>query len=385
MITDTQIKELIDRYIRGEATAEEAAIVEHWFNSFASEAEGYPIQPDYEAAGPEIWSRLNITLKIHRVYPFVKYAAALVAVIGITWGAITYTSQKQLQIPTITAQEIKPGGNKAILHLANGAEISLNTQNGSVVTNPAQGVLISNNATAGIVTFKNNNKPEGNNQYQTTGGGSNNTITTPRGGQYQLILPDGTSVYLNASSTITFPSRFAGNTRQVSIIGEVYFQVAKDPKHPFIVTSDNQQLIVLGTQFNISAYPGETVKTTLAEGRVKLTKLSSGLTQPLKPDQQALLLSKSSSYGFEIRQVIASDEIGWIDGMFIFTKTPIKEAMKQISRWYDVEVDYNSLPDKALEASLSRKLTLAEVLEAIEYSGKFKFKLINERRLVYIK
>lgn len=380
-MNEKQLETLLERYHNGEATPEESIAVESWFNSFAAGRPSRGMLADEINLRNRIWGKLGITHKPRQFYPFIKYAAAAMIVLaGLTWLYINDQRPTEPKPLVQTVKDIQPGGNKAILTLANGKEISLNTQSGSVAAIPALGMLVSNNASSGIVTFKTNNSKSGGTNYAIGVTESPSTITTPRGGQYQLVLSDGTRVFLNAASTLTFPTRFAGNKRIVSLIGEAYFEVAKDNKYPFQVNTKDQQLTVLGTHFNVAAYPGETVKTTLAEGRVLLLQPSTGISQPLKPDQQAVLLSKK---GFAIQKVDPSQEIAWIDGMFIFNSIPLKDAMRQISRWYDLEVDYDSLPDKKVSATLFRTLTLSEVLKAIEVHGKFK--LTEGRRLVFNK
>jgi len=378
---EKQIEALLDKYHNGDTTPEESIIVESWFNSFAAGRPSKGMIADDHVLRDKIWGKMGITHKPTQFFPFVKYAAAaMIIMAGFSWLYLSHQRSEEPQ-PLVkqTVKDIQPGGNKAILTLANGKEISLNAQNGSVAAIPAQGMQISNNATSGIVTFKYNNSKTEETNHAKHLTESLSIITIPRGGQYQLVLSDGTRVFLNAASKLTFPSRFTGSKRIVSLVGEAYFEVAKDAKHPFQVNVKDQQLTVLGTHFNVAAYPGETVKTTLAEGSVLLLQPSTGISQPLKPDQQAVLLSNK---GFAIQTVDPSLEIAWIDGMFIFNGTPLKDAMRQISRWYDLEVNYDSLPDKKVSATLFRTLTLNEVLKAIEIHGKFE--LIG-RRLVFMK
>ncbi|WP_149699218.1 FecR family protein [Chitinophaga sp. CF418] len=377
-MTDNEIILMLERYSKGESSPEEAAAVEAWFNQYTAKATAEADLTDIVAARNRIWQSIGVRHKpVVKLFAVVRYAAAALIVIGgITWFYINHNNNSIHK--TLTAQEILPGGNKATLTLANGKKVSLNAQNDTIAIDPALGVLISNDTASGIVTFKyQNRKTEGANRETN----SSNTINTPTGGQYKLQLPDGTNVILNALTQITFPSRFVGSTREITLIGEAYFEVAHDPRHPFRVNTADQQVAVLGTHFNVSAYPQQPTKTTLTQGRIKLTQPSTGESQPLNPGQQAELISR----GFNVKEVIASDEIAWIDGMFIFSNTPIKEAMQQIARWYDIEVNYQSLPNVQLQAVLSRKLTLAQVLDAIQFSNDYEYKINNERRLEYVR
>ncbi|SDF60321.1 FecR family protein [Chitinophaga filiformis] len=377
-MTDNEFTLLLERYSKGECSPEEAAVVEAWFNQYMANATGKSELTDLQGTRSRIWKGIGVKHKpAVKLLAVVRYAAAALIVIGgITWFYINHNNKTNFK--PLTAQEILPGGNKATLTLANGKKISLNAQNDTIAIDPALGVLISNDTATGVVTYKYQNRKTERGNGETN---SFNTINTPTGGQYKLQLPDGTIVILNALTQIKFPSRFAGSTREVTLIGEAYFEVAHNPNHPFRVNTADQQVAVLGTHFNVSAYPHQPTKTTLTQGRVKLTQPSTGASQPLNPGQQAELISR----GFNVKDVIASDEIAWIDGMFIFTKTPIKEAMQQIARWYNIEVNYQTLPNVELQAVLSRKLTLAQVLDAIQFSDDYEYKINNERRLEYVR
>jgi len=380
-----QAIQLLERFKDGEATPEETAIVQSWINSYVAPKPMASALTDaeFQTVQDEVWMNMGIVhqpRKTFTLYRYVAAAAAIVMIIGFTWQYFQHQHKTDSNPITQVTKDFRPGGNNAILTLANGTVTSLNTQSGAVATNLPAGVLVTNNATSGVVTFKFKPGKLGGANPSVPEDKRLNTITTPRGGQYQLVLPDGTRVFLNAESEIKFPSYFAGEKRLVYITGEAYFQVTKDPNHPFQVNTEDQQLTVLGTHFNVAAYPGEPVKTTLTEGSVLLLQPSTGIRQPLKPDQQAMLLSKN---GFDVKTVNPSLELAWIDGMFIFSGTPLKDAMRQISRWYNVEVDYASLPDQQVDGNLYRTLTLNQLLKAIELYGKFELK--EGRRLVYIK
>jgi ferric-dicitrate binding protein FerR (iron transport regulator) len=336
----------------------------------ASSPEG---TPDYDQLEKEIWAAIAPAPVKRRIPVYFRYAAAAITIIAVITSIFYYnSSQDRSDTYTKTiAKEIMPGGNSATLTLANGQKISLNSLNGNVAANP--GVLISNNSGNGVIT------------YQIAGKATQqvdavNTISTPRGGKYQMILSDGTRVVLNSSSTLQFLVSFSAADRKVNLItGEAYFEVAKDPKRPFLVTTKGQTIKVLGTHFNVTAYPDETIKTTLAEGSVELTSSSSLVKQLLKPDQQALLLS--SNQGFKIVKVNAADEMAWKDGLFMFNQTPLASALRQICRWYNVDADYSHLPDAALEGEFSKSLTLSEMLRTIEYTSGVKIILTEEGRL----
>ena len=181
-----------------------------------------------------------------------------------------------------------------------------------------------------------------------------NTMTTPRGGQYKLQLPDGTIVWLNASSSITYPTAFPGNTRVVSITGEAYFEVAKNPRKPFTVKTYKDEITVKGTSFNVNSYTDEPgIKTSLLEGLVQIN---------------GMLLKPGNAYmEGKIAPTNLDRDLAWKNGVFNFNQVALKEAMKQIARWYDVELQYEgSVGDLLLGGEIGRNLTLQQVLSGLE-------------------
>jgi ferric-dicitrate binding protein FerR (iron transport regulator) len=372
MMDEQDALQLLIKYRANQCTAQEIAAVESYFIEKLKSAPVPEGIVDDELLEKEIWAAIAPKPVKRRIPIYVRYAAAAIIIITVITSTFYYRSSqnKANTYTTTTATEIMPGGNSATLTLANGQKISLNALNGNVTTNP--GVLITNNSGNGVVTYKALRNEKQADEV--------NTITTPRGGQYQMILSDGTKVVLNSSSTLQFFVSFSTAERKVTLItGEAYFEVAKDPKRPFLVTTKGQTITVLGTHFNVTAYPDETIKTTLAEGSVALTSSSSLQKQLLKPDQQALLLSNNQ--GFKVIKVNAADEMAWKDGLFMFNQTPLVSVLHQISRWYNVDADYSSLPDAALEGEFSKSLTLSEMLRTIEYTSGIKIILTDERKL----
>ncbi|MNQ92505.1 fec operon regulator FecR [compost metagenome] len=208
-----------------------------------------------------------------------------------------------------------------------------------------------------------------------------NTMTTPSGGQFQITLPDGTMVWLNAASSIKYPAVFSSNERRVELTGEAYFEVAHNPSKPFIVSSAGQDVSVLGTHFNINAYDNEElIKTTLLEGSVKVTKAGAG-SRLLKPGQQASLKGGI----FKVNQVDVNKAIAWKQGYFMFDNEDIKIAMRQISRWYNVEVVYQGdLSDLDFTGTMPRTYSLKQLLRVLELTGNFKFKIEGRRITVML-
>lgn len=265
---------------------------------------------------------------------------------------------------------IRPGSNKAVLVLANGKRISLTDAKNGQLTQ-LSGITITKTKDGTVVYH-----------VSETAGTSAlaefNTIETPRGGQYTINLPDGTSATLNASSSLKFPSSFSkASQRVVELKGEGYFEVAKDRKKPFIVKTFEQEVEVLGTHFNVNAYPEERgVKTTLLEGSVRVNK-----TTLLKPGQQSLLYNQH----MQVATVDTDAETAWKNGRLTFTGRDFKSIMLSIARWYDVEIIYNYNPgDLRLSGGISRFGNINDVLDLLKETGEVKFK-IEGRRITVIK
>lgn len=207
------------------------------------------------------------------------------------------------------------------------------------------------------------------------------TLATPRGGEYQLKLADGTRVWLNASSSIRYPINFTADRREVYVEGEVYFDVEKDINRPFIVHAEDTKITVLGTEFNVSAYPEEShVRTTLVEGRVEMKK--GGVIRQLRPGQQARTM-KGESEHIAIQSVDIEEMVAWKNGYFYFHNESIKSAMEKIARWYDVEVTCTGgMAQKGLDGTISRMENLDQLLQALELTGTAKFKREGRRIIV---
>ncbi|WP_069660439.1 FecR family protein [Arcticibacter eurypsychrophilus] len=198
-----------------------------------------------------------------------------------------------------------------------------------------------------------------------------NTISTPKGGQYEVLLPDGTKVWLNAASSLLFPAAFAGKTREVELIGEAYFEVAKSAKMPFVVKSRLAKVEVLGTHFNISAYgEGSAMKTTLLEGAVKISDTNTSTV--LKPGEQAIV-NKNSDMKV-VRMVDVESAVAWKNGLFQFNEADIKEVMQQAMHWYDLNVSYEGpIAGRHITGKISRNVQASEFLNMLKYTGvKFK-------------
>lgn len=301
---------------------------------------------------------------------------AAAAVIGLLiFGGYFLFNQNSPKEPLIskTTKEVRkndvlPGGNKAVLTLADGSTIVLNDeQNGELAEQGHTKVLKLN----GRITYQPSDSGSGKLLY--------NTISTPRGGQYQVVLADGSAVWLNAESSLRFPTDFVGKERRVEIRGEAYFEVAKNKAMPFVVSVNGSEVQVLGTHFNVQAYDDEaSIKTTLLEGAVKFVAGNNRVT--LKPGQQSQL---NKNGDVAVLSGVDTDKIvAWKNGYFLFDGEGLATITKQLARWYDVEVTgANKIEDK-FYAEIPRSTKLSVVLHALELTGKVHFAIEGKKVIV---
>ena len=305
------------------------------------------------------------------------WPAAAAIILFIVSGAVYFLLQpKQLPQQIVQSGAAKPfnkviaaGGYKAVLTLADGSDIILDsTHQGTLAKQGNVKIMRLNTATVAYKAADENNQPV-----------SYNTLSTPNGGQYQLILPDGSKVWLNASSSIHFPTVFKGKERNVSVTGEVYFEVAKNAAKPFKITVKDMEVQVLGTHFDIMAYDDESaMRTTLLEGSVKVTK--GYLHKMLVPGKQSIIneLPEIKVADADLEEVMA-----WKNGLFQFNGLDIKTVMRQISRWYDVDVVYEgNIPSGHFTGVVNRSNDISQVLKIMQ-AGGVRFK-IDGRKLVVL-
>lgn len=360
---DRDSNDLLKKYEAGECTPEEAAQVESWYTHALKTNEKFPVDPAIRAGiKKRTWNSLREKRSFN--YSYIAAAASVILLLSIG-GGLLYTRQFSPSEPVKVA-DIQPGGDKAILTLGDGTKIALDSVKSGQFANLA-GVTISKSGTGQLI-YKVNT------QNSNT---SINTITTPNGGQYQIILPDGSKVYLNAASSLTYPTQFAGNERKVTLAGEGYFEVTKDASRPFKVASLSQIVTVIGTHFNVSCYTNEQVRTTLAEGKVQVLQSSTGQSQPLIPGQQSTLTPQ----GIDIKPVNVDNALAWKDGLFIFNQTQLSDALRQICRWYDVDAEFSALPDKKIYGEFSRNVPLSEVLHMLSIASGIEIQR-NGRKLI---
>ena len=294
-----------------------------------------------------------------------RYAAAFL-LIAATAGYFFYNPPKHHDSPIARVKDISPGGNKAVLTLADGSSIVLDSaKNGMIARQGGAKIL---KLAAGKLSYEGIRGASG----------SFNTITTPRGGQYQVTLSDGTRVWLNAASSLRYPASFGGKLRKVQVSGEAYFEVARDKEHPFLVDLNGKcEVEVLGTHFNVNNYANEeSVRTTLVEGSVKITRGNEA--KMLKPGQQAVVKESIAIN----RSVDLAGVIAWKNGFLNLQNKSLDEVMKQLERWYDIDVRYEGkVPEIRFTGDMDRGVNLSEVLKFLSESG---VKLRLEGRTVVV-
>ena len=299
-------------------------------------------------------------------------AAAVLLVTGSVGYKMYHKPSQSLAAKTATVikNDIAPGANRAILTLSNGSQ---------VVLTGARNGLLGQQGNTKIIQLAN-----GKLTYEAGNDGqaqpiAYNTITTPRGGQYQVTLPDGTKVWLNAASSLRFPAAFTGSDRTVQVTGEAYFEVAQDKAKPFIVQAGETETRVLGTSFNVMAYGDEkAVRTTLLDGAVRMDK--GDLNTLLKPGEQGSFDTQAGT--MSTKKVNVRATIAWKDGYYYFDRTKTEDVMRQISRWYDVDIVYQGgIPQDEIVGKIPRTAYVSEVLHVMELIG-LRFKIEGRKIIV---
>lgn len=382
-MTEQEASELLKKYKDGLCTPEELAFMDSWYKDLENTLPDLPYT-DSLAAARHVWQTAidKSTPQRRSRTLYWPVAAAIVAAIATSVFYFNYRKPAIPQVPVDLysynkAHDIGAGTNKAILTLANGQKVILDSARLGEVALQG-GVSISQNKAGQLVYKVSPSLPSASLPEGEKNGIAFNTITTPNGGTYEVFLPEGSHVYLNAASSLKFPTAFIGAERKVILSGEAYFEVTKNQNQPFIVSSSNQNVKVLGTHFNVTSYAGDAVKTTLAEGKVELSSPAFSKKSILKPGEQAT----ASKAGFDIIKVNAEDVSAWKDGVFVFRATPLPAVLKQLSRWYDVEVaDDLQIPNINFDGEISRDQPLSELLFVIQETSHVKLK-IEGRRIV---
>lgn len=365
-------QKILEKVKTGNLTVEEKAILECWYL-------GWSVNDNLDLSDSELLKEFeSMRSRIPHLKPkspFVKFlprfaAAAVILLFGAFSAYFIFHSSPTKNNLVLHKNDVTPGNNSATLTLGNGQSIVLNSR-------PTGNLAVQGNATV----IKSTN---GQIKYKELSGVKSgvleNIITTRRKEQYSVILADGTTVWLNSGSSIKYPTTFEGKDREVTVTGEVYFEVAHNASKPFKVFVNKQTVQVLGTHFNINAYSDEpAIKTTLLEGSVKL--MVDRYTKTLKPGQQAIFEDNQ----FAVSESDTEEAIAWKNGYFRFKSENIKSIMRKLSRWYDIDVEFNSdITNEEYSGKVSRFRNISQVLNMLELSKSVHFK-IEGRRVTVLK
>lgn len=371
-----EFKKAVNAYLKGKANEEQLLFIQQYFDLF-NELDEVLVEQDFkfiEFTGDRIHSNINklIEERNKKGTDYLKFVYLVAAVISVTILSVHLYQGNSVRRTTenhqIAANTVS-GKRKTTLTLFNGIELSLadlktgevTNQLGTIVTKTKDGQLIYRNSGSAKETL------------------AYNKIETPKGGGAQVQLPDGTKVWLNASSSLKYPLLFHDHERKIELTGEAYFEVSKDKTKPFKVYSSGQVVEVLGTHFNIKAYSGEpSVKTTLLEGIVRVSNLVTHANVVIKPGQQSTLLKGNSSHQvIEVKNIDVAEAVAWKNGYFMFNDESLESVLREISRWYDVDIQYQreSLKHQLFSGTLSRYANVSQVLRKLELTQSVHFKI----------
>lgn len=393
--TKERIQFLLIRYLDGKASSDELERLSQYLTSVPEEEAWMELmeelmitEPALSGYDPATWQPFVEQLKqknaaavsspvigVRRNYfrqrsRWWAVAAILLLVVGGAWWWLLLNRQSPVAAgkPAVPSIDVLPGGNRAILTLAGGKQILLDSAINGLLAQ--QGNARIQKLANGRLAYQRIDEKPRSFLY--------NTLSTPRGGQYQLTLPDGSRVWLNAASSITYPTVFTGTERVVKVIGEAYFEVAHNSHQPFRVQAGDQLIEDIGTAFNVNAYADEPgVKTTLVEGTVKVSK---GIAvRILSPGQQA----KSQRGGIEMVPNADIEEVlAWKKGAFAFRDADLPTVMRQLARWYDIDVEYDGpVPTGTFDGEIGRSLTLNQVLQGMAKT-RINYTIINNHKIV---
>lgn len=363
--TREQLDQLAEKWLKGTITPEERELLDQWYNRDTNEPLQWTGQDDSEdILGKRLLyniqqNKKESSMRIHRKWYFSAAAIILITLTTAYFYRRQNPAEPALAIKSPVINDIAAGGNKAILILSDGKKINLsNAQNGQLAR---EGNVVINKTGDGKVLYEPSDASNGSIAMQY------NTLITPRGGNYDLTLSDGTKVWLNAASSIKYPSAFTGNTRQVEVTGEAYFEVTHNAAKPFKVMVAGQVIEDLGTSFNINAYTDEPViAATLLEGSIKIS--NSTHSEVLKPGEQAVVRHNQSislNPDVDIEEAMA-----WHRGLFKFHDADIEEVMRQLSRWYDVDVSYEgNIPSRKFSGKIYRNQSALKVCDILNYKN----------------
>ena len=383
-MTQQDLLALIDKYLDGTATEEEKGLLNQYYNTFSQTGKWCEAELGDEA---ETEQRIldNLIQRVHRqpvktvpLYQrtWVKLAAAFILLFISTWWF--FKKEEGFRMTAVESPEIKNPvtGKQTTLTLADGSVVVLDGKPDGLIANTANNHIRKKGKTITIVAVGKKKRASPSGFY---------TLKTPKGQQYKLVLEDGSQVWLNTASSFRFPAVFAEDERKVDLTGEGYFEVTKDAARPFRVLALGQEgggnagtmVEVLGTHFNLNAYDDEEVtKTTLLEGSVKVSmagtnSLKAASNAVLAPGEQAEVSARqSAAQTVRVKRADAAEVLAWTSNVFHFNNTGLQNIMRQLARWYDVEVVYaNKVPPRNFSGKISRNAPLSTVLQILEQSN----------------
>lgn len=374
MLTKEEYIKLYEKYKRGQCTPAELAELASYEDDFVLQEQPWDHEKfgDKEAVQQRIYQHLHAAIQSgqddnkrgkirHTLRKWITYGATALVLLTLgVYGLIREKNTVPEQVVTIS-----PGGNKAVLVLEDGVEVSLNELGLGEVA--IEGEVLARKTGEGALNY----------DARTPEEVTYHTLRTPRGGQFQLTLADGTKVWLNASSSIRFPTAFTEKERLVAIEGEVFFDVQPDKKRPFVVKSAKQKVTVLGTRFNIMAYADENhIETSLIEGKVQVS--TDGAQFMLNPGERTIYDKRNAGMrkaSFDPEEILA-----WQAGYFMFQEENIEEVMRKIARWYDVDIIYQGdMKGKIFSGTVSRFSEVEEILDMLTLTGTVSFTIEGRR------
>jgi len=383
-------RDLLQRYLEGDASQDEIILVEQWYQQMAGagvwnweEDERQRLETAMErrlleqinrkppeALPPASEIVVRGIVPMHRTMRRLAMAAVLLTVVTGTY--LLFLKRQPLKTASVEERyqnDVRPGRNSALLRLTSGKTILLDDS--APHTIPGQGsVAITNDK--GQLTYRALAEDPAETFY--------NTLTTPKGNQYHLVLPDGSNVWLNAASSITYPTVFAGKERQVDISGEAYFEVAKNERQPFVVRQGEITVQVLGTSFNANSYGDAAAgMITLLEGKLRVKK---GTAESLlDPGQQAVVGTAAGGISIHRHPDIEA-VMAWKNDSFGFHDADIRSVMQEVERWYNVQVVYEATIKTQFVANISRNVPLSQLLQLLEATGQVHFRIEGKRVIV---
>lgn len=366
-------KDVASKWMEGKASHAEQEAFNEWYaaEEYGAIEKENESDPAFLRTKASILAGIIAKIKeekgsVIKLWTVLRYTVSASAILLLFFGFHLFKSTsldpKMMAAPNIVhKKDVGPGQNMAVLTLEDQTRIVLDSSGKQLLNETAGGKAIK--VVGGLLDYF---SADATHQESTS---TLNTLSTPRGAQYQVVLSDGTKVFLNAASSIKYQTVFKGNKREVELSGEAFFEVVKDGNRPFVVHTYKGDVNVLGTEFNVSAYAKEgEMKTTLMEGSVKISHR--GKSFLMKPGQQVMVDKEIKLTEVDVNEVLA-----WKNGLFYFNHTPLNVVLQQLERWYDIDIDFNTVPLKHFNGSISRKSNLSQVLQMLEITSDIKFEI----------